>query len=119
MQSATFQVAVHAIFFAVLALFITGSVRAGGVIECNSCASPSAAAIRSGPGLTVIVDFENVQLTAFNVEYDDAQGRWRADATPVPAQIQAAFLRVVESTLPDTDLLYQQMPDDPRDGARP
>lgn len=111
-----YQVAVHAIFFAALALFITGSARAGGVIECDTCASPSAAAIRSGPGLTVIVDFENVQLTAFNVEHDDVQGCWRADATPVPAQIQAAFLRVVESTLPDTDLLYH---DDPRDGARP
>ena len=114
-----YQVSARAILFAALALFITGNAQAGGVIECNNCACPSAVAIRAGPGLTVIVDFENVQLTAFNVEYDHAQARWRADATPVPAQIQAAFLRVVESTLPGTNLLYQQMPDNPLDGEGP
>lgn len=112
------NVAFHTMILAPLALILAGHAHAGGVIECNNCASPRDMALQSGPGLTVIVDFENAQLTAFNVQYDHAQGRWRADATPVPAQIEAAFLRVVESTLPDTRPLHQQMsgahPDVPR-----
>ena len=113
------NVAFHAITVALVALIPAGHARAGGVIECNNCASRRDRALQSGPGLTVIVDFENAQLTAFDVDYDHAQGRWRADATPVPAQIEAAFLRVVESTLPDTGPLHQQMSGAHPDASRP
>lgn len=57
-------VAFHAMTVALLALIPAGHARAGGVIECNNCASPRDRALQSGPGLTVIVDFENAQLTA-------------------------------------------------------
>ncbi|MBN7851342.1 hypothetical protein [Stenotrophomonas hibiscicola] len=41
-----------------LLLFLAGESRAGGVIECNDYPSPSNAALASGEGLTVVVDFE-------------------------------------------------------------
>jgi len=108
-----------ATLLATLALLFTGSARAAGVIECNNCASPSDVALQSGPGLTVIVDFGRAQLTAFNVEFDHAQGRWQASETPVPGQIQMNFLRIVESTLPATDLLHQQVPGGHREAPHP
>ncbi|WP_171955763.1 hypothetical protein [Stenotrophomonas maltophilia] len=82
-----------------LLLPLAGESRAGGVIECNSCLSPSDAASASGEGLTVVVDFERAELTAFDVEHDPEIGRWRAHPTPVPAQIEMAFLRILDATL--------------------
>ncbi|MHA8019022.1 hypothetical protein ACX94F_03050 [Stenotrophomonas hibiscicola] len=82
-----------------LLLFLAGESRAGGVIECNDCPSPSNAALASGEGLTVVVDFERAELTAFDVEHDPESGKWRANPTPVPAQIEMAFLRILDATL--------------------
>lgn len=89
-------------FLAILVLAGSfGSVneaKAGGVIECNNCSSPKDAAILSGTGLTVVMDFEGAKLSAFNVEYDRELRKWRAPPAAIPAQIQMAFLRIVEST---------------------
>ncbi|MGE8230071.1 hypothetical protein [Stenotrophomonas hibiscicola] len=82
-----------------LLLFLAGESRAGGVIECNDCPSPSNAALASGEGLTVVVDFERAELNAFDVEHDPESGKWRANPTPVPAQIEMAFLRILDATL--------------------
>ena len=84
------------------AINLTGLIddaRAGGLVECNRCASPRDAAILSGAGLTVIVDFEKVKLSAFDVEYDRELRKWRAVPTPVPTQIQQAFYRIIEATI--------------------
>ncbi|WP_416056534.1 hypothetical protein [Stenotrophomonas maltophilia] len=99
--------------------FFTGSASAGGVIECSNCASPNDVALQSGPGLTVVADFECAQLTAFDVEFDHAQGRWRANETPVPPQLQMAFLRIVESTLPEMTPLHQRIPRGHHDAPHP
>lgn len=72
--------------------------RAGGLIECNNCASPKDAALMSGSGLAVVMDFEKARLSAFEVEYDREIRKWRALSTPVPAQIQMAFLRILDAT---------------------
>lgn len=82
-----------------LLLSPAGEPRAGGLIECNNCPSPTDAALASGEGLTVVVDFERAELTAFDVEHDPGTGRWRAHPTPVPAQIEMAFLRILDATL--------------------
>ncbi|WP_422125996.1 hypothetical protein LAZ95_17875 [Stenotrophomonas pavanii] len=82
-----------------LLLPLAGESRAGGVVECNNCPSPRNAASASGEGLTVVVDFERAELTAFDVEHDPETGRWRAHPTPVPAQIEMAFLRILDATL--------------------
>ncbi|UQA21944.1 hypothetical protein [Stenotrophomonas sp. NY11291] len=82
-----------------LLLSLAGESRAGGVIECNNCPSPSDAALASGEGLTVVVDFERAELTAFDVEHDPERRKWRAHPTPVPAQIEMAFLRILDATL--------------------
>ncbi len=82
-----------------LLLSPAGEPRAGGLIECNNCPSPTDAALSLGEGLTVVVDFESAELTAFDVEHDPGTGRWRAHPTPVPAQIEMAFLRILDATL--------------------
>lgn len=81
---------------AIMALSFIGVAKAGGLVECNNCASPKDAALLSGSGLTVVMDFEKARLTAFNVEYDRELRKWRAISTPVPTQIQIAFLRILE-----------------------
>ncbi|HEL3738991.1 TPA: hypothetical protein UMU63_003973 [Stenotrophomonas maltophilia] len=82
-----------------LLLSLAGESRAGGVIECNNCPSPSDAALASGEGLTVVVDFERAELTAFDVEHAPESRKWRAHPTAVPAQIEMAFLRILDATL--------------------
>ncbi|EKT4087870.1 hypothetical protein QEG26_001825 [Stenotrophomonas maltophilia] len=90
---------------------LAGESRAGGVIECNNCPSPNDAALASGEGLTVVVDFERAELTAFDVERAPGTGRWRAHPTPVPAQIEMAFLRILDATLSAGEApLMQQSP---------
>ncbi|BBO53089.1 hypothetical protein KMM349_34200 [Stenotrophomonas maltophilia] len=85
--------------------------RAGGLIECNNCPSPSDAALASGEGLTVVVDFERAELTAFDVEHEPKAKKWRAHPTPVPAQIETAFLRILDATLSAGEApLMQQSP---------
>ncbi len=90
---------IQAAFAAAVIFFCSISdVRAGGLIECNNCASPRDAALLTGAGLTVVMDFDGAKLTAFNVEYDRELRKWRALPTPVPPQIQLSFLRVVDAT---------------------
>lgn len=85
---------------ALLLLSITAtasfSAQAGGVVICNNCASPTNSAISSGIGLTVIVDINQVKLSAYNVEYDKELRRWRAIKTPVPQGVDSAFVRAVD-----------------------
>ena len=87
-----------AALLAIALLSLPTNARAGGLVECNNCASPRDAALPSGAGLTVVMDFERARLTAFNVEYDREFRKWRALPTPVPNQIQMAFLRIVDGT---------------------
>lgn len=89
---------IHAAIITALLLLWTNESKAGGLIECNNCASPKDAALLSGSGLAVVMDFERARLSAFNVEYDREIRKWRAISTPVPAQIQMAFLRVLDAT---------------------
>lgn len=70
---------------------------AGGVIECNRCPSTVNAAISKGNGLSLVVDFENVTLSAYEVEYDRELRRWRTVRTPIPSQISSAFYRIMEA----------------------
>ncbi|MBH1529752.1 hypothetical protein I5T99_11885 [Stenotrophomonas maltophilia] len=94
----TITVMIHAAIITALFLLWTNESKAGGLIECNNCASPKNAALLSGSGLAVVMDFERARLSAFNVEYDREIRKWRAISTPVPAQIQMAFLRVLDAT---------------------
>lgn len=71
--------------------------KANSVVECNRCPSTANAAIAKGAGLTVVADFENAQLTAYNVEYDRELRRWRTYRAPIPAQISSAFYRLLEA----------------------
>ena len=90
----------HILITTILALLlapISLPAIAGGVIECNRCPSTSNAAISNGNGLTVVVDFESAELTAYEVEYDRELKRWRAMRTAIPSQISAAFYRVMDS----------------------
>lgn len=89
---------IHAAIITALFLLWTNESKAGGLIECNNCASPKDAALLSGSGLAVVMDFERARLSAFDVEYDREIRKWRAISTPVPAQIQMAFLRVLDAT---------------------
>ncbi len=102
--------ALQAAIIALATLSFTGGAKAGGLIECNNCASPKSVALQSGAGLTVIIDFDKAQLTAFNVEYDRELRKWRAISTPVPSQIQMAFLRIVESVSNTTGHSDQAFP---------
>jgi hypothetical protein len=76
----------------------TEKANAGGLVECNNCRSPKDAALLSGSGLTLVADFEGAKLNAYEVEYDREIRKWRALSTPVPAQIQLAFYRIVDAT---------------------
>lgn len=88
--------ALQTAIIALATLSFAGGAEAGGLIECNNCASPKDAALLSGSGLAVVMDFEKARLTAFNVEYDRELRKWRAISTPVPTQIQMAFLRILD-----------------------
>lgn len=84
----------------VLALLLTSislPAIAGGVVECNRCPSTANAAISKGNGLTVVVDFESAELTAYEVEYDRELRRWRTMRTSTPASISAAFYRIMDA----------------------
>lgn len=94
----TITVMIHVAIVTALLLFSASESRAGGLIECNNCASPKDAALLSGSGLAVVMDFERARLSAFEVEYDREIRKWRALSTPVPAQIQMAFLRILDAT---------------------
>jgi len=102
--------ALQTAIIALATLSFTGGAKAGGLIECNNCAPPKSVALQSGAGLTVIIDFDKAQLTAFNVEYDRELRKWRAISTPVPSQIQMAFLRIVESVSNTTGHSDQAFP---------
>ena len=82
---------------AFLAPSVSLSAIAGGVVECNRCPSTANAAISKGNGLTVVVDFESAQLTAYEVEYDRELKRWRTMRTAIPEPISAAFYRVLDA----------------------
>jgi len=105
--TARLQAAIIALVF----FSFAGESEAGGLIECNNCVSPKSVALQSGSGLTVIIDFEKAQLTAFDVEYDREMRKWRALPTPVPSQIQMAFLRIVESVSGVSDQPSHAFPD--------
>ncbi len=74
----------------------TGVVAEPRVVVCNDCVSPEQTALASGRDLTVVVDFHQVRLHAFQIRYDAAQQRWRATPEPVPVKVEAAFLRTME-----------------------
>lgn len=94
------RIAIRSIPLLLLFLFtlFTAPARAGGVIECNNCPSTRNAAISSGAGLTVVVDFDRALLTAYEVEYDRELRRWRALPVAVPPQISAAFYRALDAS---------------------
>lgn len=85
------------VILAFLAPSVSLSAVAGGVVECNRCPSTANAAISKGNGLTVVVDFESAQLTAYEVEYDRELKRWRTMRTAIPEPISAAFYRVLDA----------------------
>ncbi|KRG62768.1 hypothetical protein ABB26_14965 [Stenotrophomonas humi] len=84
--------------FVLLSTMFAAPSHAGGVIECNNCPSTRNAAISGGIGLTLVVDFSNARLTAYNVEYDRELRRWRTLPASVPTQISAAFYRVLDAS---------------------
>ncbi|WP_139369669.1 hypothetical protein [Xanthomonas axonopodis] len=75
------------------ASFMTGNVNAAGVVVCNNCVSPKDAAINSGTGLTIVMDYDGQKLYGYEVEYDRELKRYRAVTNPVPDSINQAFLR--------------------------
>lgn len=84
----------------ILALLLTSislPAFAGGVVQCNRCPSTANAAISKGNGLTVVVDFESAELTAYQVEYDRELRRWRTMRTSIPGSISAAFYRILDA----------------------
>lgn len=115
-MSWTFKLALALIIVTAASTAFIYDARAGGLVECNHCASPKDAAILSGTGLTVVIDFGNARLTAFNVEYDREMRKWRAIPTPIPPQIQQAFDRIIEAT---TDQLLQSQEAGARSGGGP
>lgn len=84
--------------FALFSTILAAPSHASGVIECNNCPSTRNAAISGGAGLTMVVDFSSAKLTAYDVEYDRELRRWRTLPVSVPAQISAAFYRVLEAS---------------------
>lgn len=78
--------------FFILSLAI-GNAKASGVVVCNSCASPKDAAINSGIGLTIVLDYDGQKLYGYEVEYDREFQRYRAITKQIPASINQAFLR--------------------------
>jgi hypothetical protein len=86
------------IILVALTTFAPLIASAGGVVECNRCPSTVNAAISKGSGLSLVVDLENAQLTAYEVEYDRELRRWRTMRAPIPSQISSAFYRIMEAT---------------------
>ncbi|MGE8226689.1 MAG: hypothetical protein ACN6RK_12975 [Stenotrophomonas sp.] len=120
---------------AILALLLASlspPTIAGGVVECNRCPSTASAAISKGNGLTVVVDFERAEMTAYEVEYDRELRRWRTMRTAVPTSVSAAFYRIMDaaslapsstshkvdgnSELPPANVPTQTLPDKDRGG---
>lgn len=73
------------------------TAAANGVVECNFCQSPRDAAIASGIGLTIVVDFEMRTIKAYDVEYDRELKKYRAVSQPVPVSITASFNRYMDA----------------------
>lgn len=73
--------------------------QADGLIECNNCASPEQVALASGPGLTVVVDFEQVTLHGFEVTQATGKAGGQAIPVHITPSIEAAFLRNVAAVM--------------------
>lgn len=78
-----------------LQFFFSGQARAGGVVVCDNCVNPRQAAIGSGSGTTIVVDFAQLKLYGYDVEYDREFRRYRAITTPIPAPVTDAFNRIM------------------------
>lgn len=76
-------------------LFLPPNAHAGGVVVCDNCANPRQAAIGSGSGMTIVVDFAHLKLYGFEVEYDREFKRYRAITTSIPAPVTDAFHRIM------------------------
>lgn len=76
-------------------LFLPPKAHAGGVVVCDNCANPRQAAIGSGSGMTIVVDFAHLKLYGFEVEYDREFKRYRAITTSIPAPVKDAFHRIM------------------------
>lgn len=85
------------LFISLLSTLFSAPAHAEGVVECNNCPSTRNAAISNGAGLTLVVDFGNAKLTAYDVEYDKELRRWRALPVAIPPQISAAFYRILDA----------------------
>lgn len=106
------------VILAFLLLPISLPAIASRVVECNRCPSTANAAISKGNGLTVVVDFERVELAGYEVEYDRELKRWRTMRTSIPSQISAAFYRVMEaaSLSPSSERAGTAVVDNPTPG---
>ncbi|APP81853.1 hypothetical protein [Xanthomonas hortorum] len=81
-------------FSVVLFSFLAStSAEAAGVVVCNYCFSPKDAAINSGTGYTLVLDYDSQKLYAYEVEYDRELKRYRAVTNQVPESINQSFLR--------------------------
>lgn len=82
---------------AIAALLVTScivtNVDAAGVVVCNNCFSPKDAAINSGIGFTIVMDYDSQKLYGYEVEYDRELKRHRAVTNQVPDSIVQAFHR--------------------------
>ncbi len=76
-------------------LAVATPAHAGGVVVCDNCANPKQAAVGSGAGTTLVVDFLQVKINGDEVEYDRELKRYRALPTQIPAPVNEAFLRVM------------------------
>lgn len=85
------------LFISLLSTLFSAPAHAEGVVECNNCPSTRNAAISNGAGLTLVIDFGNAKLTAYDVEYDKELRRWRALPVAIPPQISAAFYRILDA----------------------
>ncbi|WP_157726257.1 hypothetical protein [Xanthomonas citri] len=83
-------IALGAMLFASLSI---DSAEAAGVVVCNNCFSPKDAAINSGTGFTIVMDYDGQKLYGYEVEYDRELKRYRAVTNQVPESIVQAFLR--------------------------
>jgi len=70
-----------------------------GLVECNNCASPEQVALASGPGLTVVVDFEQATVHGFEVTQATGEAGGQAIPVQIPPSIEAAFLRNVAAVM--------------------
>ncbi|WP_372392998.1 hypothetical protein ACCQ05_04075 [Xanthomonas sp. NCPPB 3582] len=82
---------------AIAAMLVTScfisNAEAAGVVVCNNCFSPKDAAINSGVGYTIVMDYDGQKLYAYEVEYDRELRRYRAVTNQVPGSIVQAFQR--------------------------